>query len=128
MLHQACLNTGCWDTRVGLCFTRLELGTETPNRETWKRFLAARPATVRQLGKPQQPGNRGSPRPPDGPGVSPLPPPCQRLLSLPLSSWKRLPARRLPHRHLRLSQPPQGAPGVCHRECFVPSPGRQEGF
>lgn len=71
-------------------------------------------------------GNRGSPRPPDGPGVSRLPPPCQQLLSLPLSSWKRLPAGRPPHRHLRCPSPRGGAPGVCHRECSVPSPGRQE--
>lgn len=80
-----------------------------------KSFLVASFALVRQPGKPQQRGNRGSPRPPDGHGESRLPPRCQRLLSLPLSSWKRLPARRPPHRHLRCPshQPPRGGPRAC---------------
>lgn len=126
MLHQACLNTGCWDTRVGLRFTGLGLGAETPNRETWRRFLAARPATVRQLGKPQQPGKPRQPSPTRR-AWSVLPAPSLSAASVtPTLQLEETPCPPPTPSPPPVSQPLRGAPGVGHRECSVSSPGRQE--
>lgn len=111
MLRQTRLNTGCWDTKVGHCFIHVGLGTRVSRRlgGGWEKRFCSQPCHCQTARKTTAAGETAAALAHQGGhGVSRLPPPCQRLLSLPLSSWKRLPDCLLPHCHLRCPSPRAG--------------------